>query len=252
MDRRRFLAFTVALPRRGGREQKHRARAPVYVLEHQMTVTSPVLPLAPDDGLLSGKSALVTGAGPAGVAAARALAAAAASVAFAGADDEPLLRTVRAIEASRGRAVALPGDVRDSEAIRRAVESATESFGALDLAVNTVGAFDGPRRGTDAACRAVYLAMRWELDAILASGGGAIVNAAASPLGRHGEDAQCIIGLTRAAALDQIDRAVRLNTVLTRSGKAGDFAATAVWLCSDRAADVTGAAVPIGRRPPAA
>jgi A-factor type gamma-butyrolactone 1'-reductase (1S-forming) len=216
-----------------------------------MTVSTPVLPFAPEVGVLAGKSALVTGAGPAGIAVARALAAAGAAVALAGANDVPLLRTVRAIEASGGRAIALPGDVADPEAIRRAVASTTESFGALGLAVNTAGAVDGPRSTTDAACRSVYVAMRCELDAILRSGGGAIVNAAASPLGRNGEEAQCVIGLTRAAALDHVGRGVRFNSVLTGPGRAGDFAATAVWLCSDAAADVTGAAVPLGLRPAA-
>jgi NAD(P)-dependent dehydrogenase (short-subunit alcohol dehydrogenase family) len=217
-----------------------------------MTVSTPALPLAPDRAVLAGRSALVTGAGPTGIATARALARAGASVALAGVDDLALLRTARAIEASGGRAVPLPGDLREPKAIRRAVASAAESFGALDLAVNTVGAVDGPRSGTDAACRAVYLAMRAELPAILASGGGAIVNAAATPPGRHAEEGHCIVGLSRAAALDHLDRDVRVNAVVSGSGSPSDFAAIAVWLCSDRGGHVTGAAVPVGLRPPAA
>jgi NAD(P)-dependent dehydrogenase (short-subunit alcohol dehydrogenase family) len=213
-----------------------------------MTVSVPAPPPVQDRPILAGRSALVTGAGPAGVATARALASAGASVALAGEDDLALLRTARAIEAAGGRAVPLPADLRESGALRLVVASAKESFGVLDLAVNTIGAVDGPRSDLHASCRAVYLAMSLELPALLASGGGAIVNAAANPLGRHTEEAHCIIGLTRATAMDHLDRGVRVNAIVPGES-AADFAAVAVWLCSDRAAQVTGAAIPAGLRP---
>jgi NAD(P)-dependent dehydrogenase (short-subunit alcohol dehydrogenase family) len=217
-----------------------------------MTVSAPARPAAPDRVALAGRSALVTGAGPTGIATARALARAGASVAIAGADDLALLRTTRAIHARGGRAVPLPGDMREPEAVRRAVASAGESLGALDLAVNTIGAVEGVRQDAGASCRAVYLAMQAELPAIVASGGGAIVNAGATPLGRHMEEAHCIIGLSRAAALDHLSSGVRVNVLVSGSGSPADFAAMAVWLCSDEAASVTGAAVPAGLRPPSA
>jgi NAD(P)-dependent dehydrogenase (short-subunit alcohol dehydrogenase family) len=214
-----------------------------------MTASMPALPNATNRAFLAGKSALVTGSGPTGVATARALASAGASVALAGADDLALLRTTRAIEASGGRAVPLPGDLREPRALRRVVASVGESFGALDVAVNTIGAVDGVRSGPDAACRTLYLAMRAELPAILGSGGGAIVNAASTPLGRHAEESHCIVGLSRAAALDHMDQGVRVNAVVTSFGTPADFAAIAVWLCSERASQVTGATVPVGLRP---
>ena len=213
-----------------------------------MTISTPALPFTAERRPLAGMSGLVTGSGPTGVATARALALAGCSVAFAGADDLALLRTTRAIEARGGRAVPLPGDVREARAIERVVAGASGSFGSLDLAVNTIGAVEGPRTGTQATCRAVYLAIRSELPAILAGGGGAIVNAAAAPLGRHAEDAQCVIGLSRAAALDQLDGGVRVNAVVSGDGTPADFAAVAVWLCSPQGAHVTGAAVPVELR----
>jgi NAD(P)-dependent dehydrogenase (short-subunit alcohol dehydrogenase family) len=213
-----------------------------------MTVTLPAPSPAYDRPVLAGRSALITGAGPAGIATARAFASAGASVALAGEDDLALLRTARAIEAGGGRAVPLPANLHEPEAVRRAVESANESFGSLDLAVNTIGIVDGARGDVHAGCRVVYLAMSFELPALVASGGGAIVNAAASALGRHAEESHCIVGLTRAAAMDQMDRGVRVNAVGS-GGSPADFAAVAVWLCSDRAAHVTGAAIPAGLRP---
>lgn len=214
-----------------------------------MTVSTSALPNASDRASLAGRSALVAGSGPDGIATARALASAGASVALAGADDLALLRTARAIEASGGRALPLPGDLRGPQAIQRAVAGARESFGGLDLAVNTIGAFAGVRTDANAACRALYLAMRSEIPAIVSSGGGVIVNAAATPLGRHAEESHCIIGLSRAAALEHLDQGVRVNAVVTSSGSPADFAAMAVWLCSDRASHVTGTAVPVGLRP---
>jgi A-factor type gamma-butyrolactone 1'-reductase (1S-forming) len=136
----------------------------------------------------------------------------------------------------------LPADVRDPEALRRVVGSANESLGSLDLAVNTIGADDGVRSDVHAGCRAVYLAMSLELPALVAAGRGAIVNAAADPDGRHAVESRCIAGLTRAAAMDHLDRGVRVNAIV--GGSPGDFAALAVWLCSDRAEHLTGAALP--------
>jgi NAD(P)-dependent dehydrogenase (short-subunit alcohol dehydrogenase family) len=217
-----------------------------------MTISTPALPITAERSPLAGMSGLVTGSGPTGIAAARALASAGCSVAFAGSDDLALLRTARAIEATGGRGLPLPVDLQEPKAIERVVASASESFGSLDLAVNTIGAADGPRSGTDANCRTVYLAIRSELPAILAGGGGAIVNAAADPRGRHAEEGQCVIGLSKAAALDQLDRGVRVNAVVTGNGTPADFAAIAVWLCSSRGAHVTGAAVPVELRPAAA
>jgi NAD(P)-dependent dehydrogenase (short-subunit alcohol dehydrogenase family) len=214
-----------------------------------MTTSTPALPIAAGRGPLAGMSALVTGSGPTGIASARALASAGSAVAFAGGDDLAVLRTARAIEASGGRGVALPADLREPEAIQRVVGSVSESFGSLHLAVNTLGTAERPRGGRDATCRAIYLAIRAELPAIRAAGGGAIVNAAAAPLGRNPEGAQCVIGLSRAAALDQPDGRVRVNAVVSGSGTPADFAAIAVWLCSAQAAHVTGTAVPAGLRP---
>jgi NAD(P)-dependent dehydrogenase (short-subunit alcohol dehydrogenase family) len=214
-----------------------------------MTLSTSPLKRAPAArAVLAGSAAIVTGTGPSSIATAWAFASAGASVALASTDDLSIARAARGIEAAGGRAVALPTDLTDTAAVRRLVSAATEAFGGVDLAVNIPGALERGRAVSAADCRAVYVAMECELPAIVEAGGGAIVNAATASAGRRAEDGQCVIGLSRAAALDQMDSAVRVNVVIGGAGSPADFAGAAVWLCSDRAAHVTGAAVPAGLR----
>jgi len=42
---------------------------------------------------------------------------------------------------------------------------------------------------------------------------------------------------------------VRVNALIAGAGSPADFASAAVWLCSERASHVTGAAVPLGLPP---
>src|ERR1044071_1616579 len=72
-------------------------------------------PVYPD---LAGKAALVTGGSKAlGAAACRALAANGVAVAVSGRDTEALNRVVTGIPAAGGRAVAIPADVTDPDAV---------------------------------------------------------------------------------------------------------------------------------------
>ena len=153
------------------------------------------------------------------------------------------------------------------------METTNDAFGRLDLAVNSPGAMPSLRSGPSPAprampslrsgpspaprarlrragqiaesdCRAVYLAMRYELPAMVRSGGGVVVNSALS----RSEEAECVIGLTRAAALDHADRGVRINAIAYGPGTPDDFAAAVLWLCSERAVYVNGGVVPVGLR----
>lgn len=85
---------------------------------------------------LAGKTALVTGAGTGiGEAIARRLAADGAAVLVTGHQEGNTRSVADSIRAEGGEATAMTVDVRDSAAVRRAVELAVDRYGRLDIAV---------------------------------------------------------------------------------------------------------------------
>jgi len=89
---------------------------------------------------LSGKSALVTGAGAGiGREIARWLARAGADVAVIDVRQEQATEVAESIVAEGGRAIAVVANLRVDAEITRAVDEVAEAFGGLDIAVNNVG-----------------------------------------------------------------------------------------------------------------
>jgi len=89
------------------------------------------------EGLLQDRVALVTGGGTGitgGVA--RALAEAGASVALVSRQLDHLEPAAAAIQTKGGKALAVAADVRNAEAVERAVAATVERFGKLDIVVN--------------------------------------------------------------------------------------------------------------------
>lgn len=94
------------------------------------------------DHPLAGQTALVTGAGSGiGREIALALARAGVAVAVAGRRAEPLRRVAGEIVAGGGRALSLPADVRDREAVRQLVTSVEREWQHLDILVNNAATF---------------------------------------------------------------------------------------------------------------
>ena len=88
------------------------------------------------------KVALVTGAGSGiGRAVSRALLGAGYRVALAGRRREPLEATVAEAGADPARALCVPTDVADPDAVRALFDAAVEKFGRLDLLFNNAGAY---------------------------------------------------------------------------------------------------------------
>ena len=89
---------------------------------------------------LTGRVALVTGASAGiGEAVAVALAAAGATVAVSARRAERLHELVKKIEASGGKALALPGDVADETVAKSVVADTAKHFGRLDILINSAG-----------------------------------------------------------------------------------------------------------------
>jgi NAD(P)-dependent dehydrogenase (short-subunit alcohol dehydrogenase family) len=239
---------------------------------------------------MNGKVALIAGASKGiGAATAEAFAAAGAAVVIGARDMDALESVAGRIRAQGGRALAVRTDVSDVASMRGMVDTALAEFGRLDMAFNN--ATDGPRpgpladidpgefdRGIATNIRGTFLGMKYQIPAMLAAGGGAIVNMAsrAGDIGVAGLAAYVagkagIIGLTKVAALDYADQGIRVNvlapgTILThnlerageqaqrgaamatpmgRIGTVSEVAQTVLWLCSDAASFITGAVVPV-------
>ncbi len=215
-----------------------------------------------------------------------------ASVVVADIDEAGGGQTVATIEANGGRATFIHTDVSVKEDVARMVAHAVDTFGRLDCAHNNAGMAapmaalaDYPDEGWDRTLAVmltgVYYCMKAEIPAMLARGGGAIVNTA-SGVGLVGYPHQAaytaskhgVIGLTKVAALDYGARGVRVNAIcpgtartpmveraiafdasiddhlkalhpMGRIAEASEIAEAAVWLCTPAASFVLGVALPV-------
>lgn len=235
---------------------------------------------------LENKVAIITGAGSGiGKAISLLYAREGAKVVVSDIDEKGGNGTVAGIKANSGEAIFVKADTSKADESKNLVEQAVKQFGGLHIAVNNAGIggplsptgeypIDGWNKVISINLSGVFYGMRYQIPAMLKSGGGSIVNIA-SILGRVGTKGSVayvaakhgVIGLTEAAALEYADQKIRINSIgpgyiltplltnsldekamkalvglhpLGRLGTSEEVAELALWLNSDKASFVTG------------
>jgi NAD(P)-dependent dehydrogenase (short-subunit alcohol dehydrogenase family) len=241
---------------------------------------------------LEGKVALITGAGSGmGRAAAELFASEGARVVATDVVDDAGNATVAAVRAAGGDATYVRADVsrwRDCEAM---VRCATDSYGALHVLYNNAGIFpadDGGVLDTPESTweqvmqinlKGVWLGCRAGIPAMIASGGGSIVNVASFVALMGAATAQIaytaskggVLSMTREIAVEYARQGIRANALcpgpiqtplleellsdparrarrmvhipMGRLGRAEELARAALFLASDDASFMTGASL---------
>ena len=240
----------------------------------------------------AGKVAFITG-GATGIGRATALQLAAQGARVVVADFNRVAADATAADcvSAGGDAMAVTVDVRHDGDLEAGVAQTVRSYGRLDIALNSAG-IGGPEVRTaeyqaadwdlviDVNLTGVWRSMRHEISAMLATGGGVIVNVAsvaglngfprhpAYAASKHG-----VVGLTKTAALEYGRKGIRINAIcpgftltpmvqqmldaglaqddlaqrvpLGRLGTPEEIAATVLYLCSSASAFMLGHALAI-------
>lgn len=238
-----------------------------------------------------GKLALVTG-GSFGIGRATAIAFARAGAQVVIADIESNSDTLRAIKQAGGDPLFMQCDVSKPDQVQTMVQEIVKKFGRLDFAFNNAGiegdngplqecALENWDRVLNVNLKSIFLCMKAQIPLMRSQGSGVIVNCAsvAGMMGfinlpayvasKHG-----VIGLTRAAALENAKEGIRINAIcpgviktpmvervtkgdpaleasytamepVGRMGQPEEIAAAVLWLCSPESGFVTGAAIPV-------
>lgn len=182
---------------------------------------------------LSGKIALVTGATDGiGETVAETLHRLGAKVVIAAPDAARVAAKARELDSDLKTAAGIVCDVSDPDAVQRLVAKTVETFGALHLAVNNAGIPGSLGRSIPeqtvedweaviaTSLSGVFYALKYEIPAIVRSGGGSIVNLSAANgivgvagVGPYTAAKHGVLGLTRTAALEFARDGVRVNAV---------------------------------------
>lgn len=238
--------------------------------------------------LLEGKVGLVTGAGQGiGRAIANCFAREGAKVIVADFNRELGAATAEQICQTGGEAIFVFGDVSQEESVKAMVDEAVAHFGRLDIACNSAALSRGSGpihtyereifdQTLEMCLTNTWLCMKYEIPAMQASGGGAIVNISsnASLRGQAFNTAYAaaksgVNVLTKSSAAEYGREGIRINAVspgvirtpgvekyfeeqpemaeglkkaavLNRLGEPEEIAEAVAFLCSDRASFITG------------
>lgn len=214
-----------------------------------------------------------------------------ANVVFSDIDEKNGNAAAEAINKNGGKAIFVKADVSSHSDCKSLVEQTVKHFGRLDIACNNAGvggesnpvaeySIEGWDKVIAINLSSVFYCMKYEIKAMLETGGGSIVNmasilgnvsfenSAAYVSAKHG-----VLGLTKNAAIEYAKKNIRVNSVgpgfihtpliasleqnkevydllvslhpIGRLGKPEEVAELVIWLSSDKASFVTGAYYPV-------
>ncbi|MFP4353097.1 MAG: SDR family NAD(P)-dependent oxidoreductase [Puniceicoccaceae bacterium] len=184
-----------------------------------------------ENGRLAGQIAWISGATSGiGEAAARLFASEGAAVALIGRRLGKSEATAESIRKEGGRAIALPCDVADEDAVRASIEQTVEAFGGLHILVNNSGMVDVRQlheysseqwdRVMDVNVKSMFHAFKFAYPYLKKTGRGYVVNVGSisSFVGQAGTPVyttskHAIVGLSRSIALDYAVDGIRCNAV---------------------------------------
>ena len=245
-------------------------------------------------GRLDGKSAVITGAAfGIGRATAERFAREGARLVLTDIQAEPLATFAADLRASGAEVETVAGDVSVTDDARRMIQTAVDRYGRLDILVANAGIIplgdvtESTAEDWDRVMavdgRGMFLTCKFAIEAMLATGGGAIV-CLSSISGVAGQKRQATYGpakfvasgLTKHLAIEWAERGIRVNAVapgtirtervkrlpeepggveylqaiermhpMGRIGEPAEVAAAILFLASDEASFITGAILPV-------
>lgn len=238
--------------------------------------------------LMQDKVGIITAAGSGiGRESALAFAEEGAKVVVSDINEEAGNETVRLVKEKGGDAIFIKCNVAEEQDIINLINKTVEHYGRLDWAHNNagIGAPSKPIADTETAdwdrCiqitqKSLYLSLKYEIPAMLKSGGGAIVNTASTSgllgsenLATYSAAKWAVNGLTKSVALEYGKQGIRVNSIcpgmtmtpavehwakevpeqakymeneipMGRMGRPEEQAQVALWLCSDKSSYITG------------
>ena len=139
--------------------------------------------------------------------------------------------TVALVEKAGGKGLFVQSDVSDEAQVKSLVDTVLKEFGRLDIAFNNAGyetrlaplteaTVEEYHRGFDINVKGVFLSMKYEIPAMLKTGGGSIVNTSSiagtigmTTAGLYVATKHAVNGLSKTAALEVAKLGIRVNTV---------------------------------------